>query len=78
MSARCKAARTSFTPENDGLPLTTIMPAAALVSPSRVSTTARSPLGRSAMALARAVSLTACAASSASTDGSSSVCRDFS
>jgi len=78
MSARCSAARTSFTPENDGLPLTTIIDAAALVSPRRVATTARSPLGRSAMALARAVSLTACAASSVSTDGSSSVCRDFS
>ena len=77
MSARCREARTSLTPENEGLPETTIILAAALVSSRRRETSARFPEGMSALARSRAAPETASAASSSSTAGSSSVWQDF-
>ena len=78
MSARERLARTSLTPENEGLPRLTIMPLAALVSASRRCTVAASVEGESAAARALASSLTAWCASMASIAGSSSVAADFS
>ena len=78
MSALASDPRTSFTAEKLGLPLSTIISAAALVSPRRLRTSKISALGRSCAHFSRAGSLTASAASSSSTDGSSSVRRDFS
>ena len=73
MSARCRLARTSFTPENEGLPLVTIMARAALVSARRFFTSAVSVEGASASARSLAEALTACWASCSSIAGSSSV-----
>ena len=61
MSARGRLARTSFTPENEGLPRFTIMPRAALVSASSRFTVAASVEGETASARSFAASLTACA-----------------
>ncbi len=77
-SARAREARTSRTPEKDGLPRTTIMVLAALVSSSRRCTSARSAAGASDAALSLAAVLTHSAESMASTAGSSSVRMDFS
>jgi len=77
-SALERDARTSRTPENDGLPRTTIMVLAAVVSSSRRFTSALSAAGRSSRAFSLAVELTHWAESMSSTVGSSSVFNDFS
>ena len=77
-SARAREGRTSFTPEKEGLPRTTIMVLAAVVSSRRRLTSARSPEGVRQRACSFAVSPTACWESISSTAGSSSVVNDFS
>ena len=77
-SARAREARTSFTPEKLGLPRTTIMVLAALVSSRRCFTSKGSEEGVSRRARSLAVSPTACWESFCSTAGSSKVFRDFS
>ena len=77
-SARAREARTSFTPEKEGLPRTTIMVLAALVSCRRRLTSKGSAEGASSRARSLATSPTACWASMFSTAGSSRVFRDFS
>ena len=77
-AARAREARTSFTPEKLGLPRTTIMVLAALVSSRRRFTSKGSDAGVSKRARSLAVSPTAWAESICKTAGSSRVFRDFS
>ena len=78
MSARCRLARTSFTPEKEGLPRVTIIARAALVSARRFFTSAVSAEGARASARSLAAELTALSESCSSMAGSSSVAQDFS
>ena len=78
MSARASDGRTSFSPENDGLPFSSIIFFASAVSASSTRTCPASGDGRSARASSLAPSDTHLAASLSRTAGSSIVCSDFS
>ena len=78
ISARARDERTSRAPEKEGLPLSTIMALAALVSLRRRRTSYSLSEGVMARHCSFAASPLAWAASSSNTAGSSSVINDFS